>query len=397
MAPWPLRQDIRDTIAPWLVCCVPCRSTTCRGIAWWAPAVRSSCLEKLHGNNDRDSSWKELSLPESTWRWSVLSTNSKRGKSTVDPRLLHYFDRSHQVSYFALPYKDASIQSSVRHRQKRAHLNCGSAGDDGSVLVVPIVSPVCRLRLRNLARQSVSYLHARSVFPGVVLRYSDIWDRVPNRKGLTMYRIDTWFSLKSRYLLVSASRENKLHSADFHRTYYLVAIRRKVSRSMVPGICALISHVDALRAAAVALVLSAPLWMATGRAGHAQVAAKPEQAKVMVHDADPDWEVVTVKPSDPNDEKQSIRMRGRHLVIQKQTVETMLMVAYGLQKNQIADAPKWVRSDNFDADGVPDVEGQLSRQQFQSMMRKLLAERFGLKMHIEQRMMPVFALRLSKD
>ena len=60
----------------------------------------------------------------------------------------------------------------------------------GDVLVVPIVSPVRRLRLRNLARRSVSYLHARSVFLAVVLRCSDLWDRVLNRKKLTIYRIE---------------------------------------------------------------------------------------------------------------------------------------------------------------------------------------------------------------
>ena len=46
----------------------------------------------------------------------------------------------------------------------------------GDVLVVPIVSPVRRLRLSNMARRSVSHLHALGVFLSVVLRYGDIWD-----------------------------------------------------------------------------------------------------------------------------------------------------------------------------------------------------------------------------
>jgi hypothetical protein len=63
-------------------------------------------------------------------------------------------------------------------------------GRHGDVLVVPLASPVRRLRLRNLARRSVSHLHARSVLLAVVLHYSDIWNRVPNRKELTIYRIE---------------------------------------------------------------------------------------------------------------------------------------------------------------------------------------------------------------
>jgi len=138
------------------------------------------------------------------------------------------------------------------------------------------------------------------------------------------------------------------------------------------------------------------LSTAAGLGAHAQDAAKPEPPKMMAANADPNWEVATVKPSDPNDERQTIRVRGRHLELRNQTVEIMMMAAYGLQKNQIVDAPDWVRKQNFDVDGVPDVDGQPNLQQFQSMLRKLLAERFQLKMHLEQREMTVYALKLAK-
>ena len=63
------------------------------------------------------------------------------------------------------------------------------AGDD-DVLVMPLASPVRRLRLRNLARRSVSHFHARSVLLAVVLRFGDIWNRVPSRKELTIYCVE---------------------------------------------------------------------------------------------------------------------------------------------------------------------------------------------------------------
>ena len=102
-------------------------------------------------------------------------------------------------------------------------------------------------------------------------------------------------------------------------------------------------------------------------------------------------------PSIPNDERQTIRVRGRHLELRNQTVEVMLMAGYGLQKNQIVNAPEWVLKQNFDVDGVPDVDGQPNVQQFQGMLRKLLMERFQLKMHLEQREMVVFALKVAKQ
>ena len=117
---------------------------------------------------------------------------------------------------------------------------------------------------------------------------------------------------------------------------------------------------------------------------------------MMAQDADPDWEVVTVRPSDPNARNDTFDIRGRHVLVKYQTVEMMLLAGYGVQKNQIVAAPEWVRTLRFDADGVPDVEGEPNLRQFQSMMRKLLAERFGLSLHHEERVMPVFALTVAK-
>jgi uncharacterized protein (TIGR03435 family) len=133
---------------------------------------------------------------------------------------------------------------------------------------------------------------------------------------------------------------------------------------------------------------------------YGQVAARNEgvtQPKPMARDADPDWEVATVRPSNPNETHQSFMIEGRHVMILRQNVETMLMVAYGLQKNQIVNIPDWAKTENFNVDGVPNVNGQPSVPQFQVMVRKLLEERFGLKAHTEERDMEVFALRVAKD
>ena len=121
---------------------------------------------------------------------------------------------------------------------------------------------------------------------------------------------------------------------------------------------------------------------------------KPEP---MAKDAVPDWEVTSVRPSDPNYRFDYITTRGRHIVIKNQTVERILLKAYGLQRNQIVGVPDWVKTEHFDADGVPDVVGEANAKQFQSLLRKLLAERFGLKTHQERREMPVYALTVAKS
>ena len=130
---------------------------------------------------------------------------------------------------------------------------------------------------------------------------------------------------------------------------------------------------------------------------HAQDPSHPEPPKPMPRNADPDWEVATVKPSDPNDTRgQHIRLNGRHVIFFDTTVEQFLLMAYGIQKSQIVGEPDWARTTRWDVDGVPDVEGTASWPQTQSLMRKILAERFNLQLHHEQREMPVFALTVVR-
>jgi uncharacterized protein (TIGR03435 family) len=125
--------------------------------------------------------------------------------------------------------------------------------------------------------------------------------------------------------------------------------------------------------------------------------AIPQEDKAMARDADPDWEVVTVKPADPNGMNSGFQFHGRDVEVQRKPVETMLLVCCGMHKDQIVNLPDWARSEVWDAKGFADVPGQPSVKQFQGMIRKLLVERFGLKYHMEQRELPVYALTVAKN
>jgi uncharacterized protein (TIGR03435 family) len=117
----------------------------------------------------------------------------------------------------------------------------------------------------------------------------------------------------------------------------------------------------------------------------------------MEQGANPDWEVATVKASDPSDTRgQHINMPGRHVLLLDTTVEQFLLLGYGVQQSQLMGLPDWVKTTRWDVDGVPDVEGQPSWRQLQGMVQKILTERFGLQLHHEQREMAVFALTVAK-
>jgi len=145
-------------------------------------------------------------------------------------------------------------------------------------------------------------------------------------------------------------------------------------------------------------VLGIAALMCAAKVSRAQNAAGDGAAKpaMMAKDADPDWEVVTVKPGDPNDKRDRIDMNGRHAIVENEPVELILRFAYGVEKNQIAGLPDWAKTEIWSADGVPDVEGKPDLEQFKSLMRKLLAERFAIKLHHEQREMTVLALMVAK-
>jgi len=122
----------------------------------------------------------------------------------------------------------------------------------------------------------------------------------------------------------------------------------------------------------------------------------PEPPKPMAADATPKFDVVTVKPTDPNNTSGTwVTVRGRHLMTHNTTVETLITFAYGIQKRQIENAPAWL-GEHYDLDGVPDVEGQPSGLQMRMLVADALVERFGLKFHHEQKEGTVYALTVAK-
>jgi len=121
-----------------------------------------------------------------------------------------------------------------------------------------------------------------------------------------------------------------------------------------------------------------------------------QSVQPMAKDAHPSFEVATIKVSDPADTKHRFEVRGHRIVIETQTVQTMIEMSYGVHAKQIVNAPSWAETERFDAEGLPDVEGQPNLLQFQEMVRKLLEERFGLKLRTDKREMARYTLTVAK-
>jgi uncharacterized protein (TIGR03435 family) len=123
--------------------------------------------------------------------------------------------------------------------------------------------------------------------------------------------------------------------------------------------------------------------------------AIPEPPKSMPTDAKPKFDVVTVKPSDPNKPGKLFTIRGRQILTINTTVNDLITFGYSLQTKEILNAPSWM-DEKYDVDGVPDVEGQPNIQQMRLLIQDALVARFGLKFHTEQREMTAYALTVAK-
>jgi uncharacterized protein (TIGR03435 family) len=130
--------------------------------------------------------------------------------------------------------------------------------------------------------------------------------------------------------------------------------------------------------------------MMNGAAGWAQTAAVTGAA------AAPEFEVATIKPvKEPDPSNMRDREDGRRFSTQNTTLRNLIMLAYEVDLWQIAGGPAWVATDEYDVDAVAGDERQLD-EHWQAMLQKLLADRFQLAFHREQREMPLYVLEIAK-
>jgi len=116
----------------------------------------------------------------------------------------------------------------------------------------------------------------------------------------------------------------------------------------------------------------------------------------MAPDANPSFEVATIRPAKPSNGSEGFHIRGRRVSIENERVTSMICVAYSIHNTQIVGAPAWFDTDRFDIDGVPDAAGEPAFRQEQQMIQKLLADRFGIKFHHEKRELSIFAITIAK-
>ena len=143
------------------------------------------------------------------------------------------------------------------------------------------------------------------------------------------------------------------------------------------------------RPSPVSFALATPetLWTYSG----------PSTMPTMSAMADPSFEVATIKPSAPDAKDWGYSVRTRLFQARDNTIADLIQFAYQVRPRQIDGGPSWMNELRFDVTGEPDAPGLPSVDQQRRMLRKLLAERFGFRVHIVQKDFPVYALVVDKS
>jgi uncharacterized protein (TIGR03435 family) len=111
-----------------------------------------------------------------------------------------------------------------------------------------------------------------------------------------------------------------------------------------------------------------------------------------------DFEVATIKPAADEQSGAFIRMQTAHrFYVKNYSLKSLVGAAYNLTPRAISGGPAWAVSDHYDIlAGTPgEIQPNLDEQM--SMLRKLLADRFKLTFHREQKEFSIYALTIARN
>lgn len=104
----------------------------------------------------------------------------------------------------------------------------------------------------------------------------------------------------------------------------------------------------------------------------------------------PAFEAATIKPSKPEIGHSGSHSRPGRLVMDGQTLKSLICIAYNVKDFQVSGGPKWITEDRYDINAK--AEGAANGDQLRQMLQTLLADGFQLVFHHEQKILPSFAM-----
>jgi uncharacterized protein (TIGR03435 family) len=135
--------------------------------------------------------------------------------------------------------------------------------------------------------------------------------------------------------------------------------------------------------------------LAVGLSAQTPAPQSPDQSR---------FDVVSIKPSGPNKSPECqpptcyrsfFMPRPNHFQAFRMSVLGLVGFAYSMPANRLF-GPDWAKLDEFDIEAAHG-QNDSNLERMRPMVQHLLEERFALKMHHEQRQMPVWLLAKARD
>jgi uncharacterized protein (TIGR03435 family) len=116
----------------------------------------------------------------------------------------------------------------------------------------------------------------------------------------------------------------------------------------------------------------------------------------------PVYDVVSVKPNKTGGQSMSIDSDRAHFDATNVTLEQLIYNAYNLKTSQLFGLPKWGSSAHFDikakvVDSDQKALDAMTPDEEQAMLAPVLTDRFALKFHHEEKVLPVYELVVAKS
>jgi len=140
---------------------------------------------------------------------------------------------------------------------------------------------------------------------------------------------------------------------------------------------------------------SFPLTLQFATTDVASTRVVPAPLPPMAADADPSFEVATIKPATPDEAHALFNLRARNFSATGVTATELIKIAWNVRGRQVIGGPPWLNDKRYDIVAEPDTPGLPSEEQNRVMVHKLLTERFHLQAHTGQQDYPVLALTID--
>ena len=152
---------------------------------------------------------------------------------------------------------------------------------------------------------------------------------------------------------------------------------------------------------AVGAAVLAAGWMAVAMlsvAGSASLATAQAVAAPMAADADVSFKKATIKRNTSGGVRPfAFHLDGRTFVTEDTSLTDLISYAYEVHAKQIVGGPEWMDQDRYDIHATLGQKGEPSHEQLRVMVKKLLAEKFGLTFHADKEEMPAWVLTVGSD